>query len=312
MPTAEDHAPPDGVAGAGGAPPAGEAGAPPAGEAGAPPAGEAGAALPMGAEALPITTPVRVAVAPDGTVYLSDSGSHAVLGYQGDQRVFELPGVPRPLGLAVADERLLVGSAGTHSVEAYSRVTGAFLFAFGQGDGEVTMPNAIAVAPDGARTYVVDSPADRVAFYDAAGLPLGGFGQRGGGPGELRFPVAVAVDATRVAVADQGNHRVQVFDRDGAWLMTVGEAAPGQGLVRPQGVALVGAEVAVLDAATGAVVLYGPTGARTGAAGTRGSCPACVDLALDLAFDAADATFVLTDPNRRRWVRLPLAGLEAP
>ena len=93
----------------------------------------------------------------------------------------------------------------------------------------LSMPTDVAVGVEG-RVYVVDSGRHRVAYYDAAGNPLGYFGSEGKADGELQGPVGIATGPDgSVYVADRGNQRLQVFAADGIFrrilpLLEEGEA----------------------------------------------------------------------------------------
>jgi DNA-binding beta-propeller fold protein YncE len=246
--------------------------------------------------------PVRVAAGPDGTVYVSDSPDHRVIGYRDQRKIVQLGGLDQPLGIAVAGDLLYVGNVGRRDVEVYDLRTQRYLRALGRGAGEVSMPNAIAVAPDGV-VYVVDSRERVVKVY-------GRDGTRTGTLGGLRYPIAVAVDADHVFVGDQDQHRVQVFDRAGTWQRGIGAEAPTEAasladmrgrFTRIQGVALKDGDLYVLDASHGHVQVLDATGASKAFLGQVGDCPSCVRLALDVAV-TPDGTLLVTDPEHRRWV----------
>jgi DNA-binding beta-propeller fold protein YncE len=83
-------------------------------------------------------------------------------------------------------------------------------------------PVDLAVAADGS-LLVLDRAGHRVHHFSPAGEPLGHWGGRGTGHGELWRPAAIEVDHHgRVIVLDHGNHRAQMFEPDGTWIMTFG------------------------------------------------------------------------------------------
>jgi DNA-binding beta-propeller fold protein YncE len=273
-----------------------------------PPPGRFEAAL-----ATPLRYPARLALGPDGTIYVSDPVAGRVFGYAGGKRSVELAGLDQPLGLAVAGTRLLVGNAGARgSVEVYDLAARAGLFSLGQGEGEVGLPNAIAVAPDG-RVHVADSKAGVVKVYAPDGALAERVGKPGSGDGELRFPAAVAVDAARIVVGDQGNHRVQLFDRAGRWQRSIGGEAPEKAatladyrgrFTRVQGVALDGERIYVLDSVHGHVQLLDVGGAAKGFLGQRGDCASCTRLPFDVALGGRGKLLV-SDPEHGRWIEVP-------
>ncbi|HEY3358940.1 MAG TPA: NHL repeat-containing protein [Polyangia bacterium] len=261
--------------------------------------------------------PTRAAVAPDGTVYVSDARANAVYGYLAGRATVELQDVPQPLGVAVHGTRLYVGSQERRGVEVYDLGTRVYVQDLGAGD--LAMPNAIAVAPDGSEVYVADSRRDRVAVYAPDGRQLGTIGEPGEGPGQLRFPTAVAADAARIVVADQGNHRVQVFRRDRRHGLSFGAELtdPGRPLTdadvrgrftRLQGVALAGGRIVVLDAAEALLQVFDGQGAHQGFAGGRALDP---PLWLDVQAGPG-GTLILTDATARRLVTTSLELRPAP
>lgn len=262
----------------------------------------------------PLQYPVRTAVGDDGTVYVTDTKTQAVFGYHDGHRVLELTGIVQPLGIAVHGDFLYVGSVGTGAVGVYDLDTEALIGALGSGIGEFVQPNDIAIAPDGSRVFVADSRADRVAIYNRAGALVHSIDGVGEGPGELRFPVAVAADSARLAVAESTNVRVQIFDHDGGYIGAVGGRLPDSAtssqeyagsFVRPQAVALARGHLLVLDAFFGHIQVFGSDGSPLGYVGRRGTCPGCVDLALDMALTPT-GTAIVTDPERGRWIEQTL------
>jgi WD40 repeat protein len=253
--------------------------------------------------------PTRLAIAADGTVLVSEPRTNQVVGYRGGRRVLELGSLDRPLGIALRGDQLLVGNVGRKDVEIYDLRAGRYVGVLGDGQGEVTMPNSIAVAPDG-RVYVADSREDTVKVYAPNGKRAGTIGGTGAEDGQLSFPVAVAADGFGVVVADQGNHRVQVFDDKGRWVRSFGalpasDAASLADLrgrfTTMSGIALKDGDVYVVDSAHGHVQVLDALGASKRFLGSVGDCRACTRLALDLAF-AADGSLLVSDPIAKRWV----------
>lgn len=260
--------------------------------------------------------PARIAVGLDGVVYLSDTLGNQVLGFRDGAPVMTLSGLDNPLGIAIHGDRLYVGNHGRHNVEIFDVKKREVVGVLGKGEGEIEMPNAIATGPDGV-VYVVDSKADQVSVFHADGKRLFSIGESGSKPGQLRFPSAVAVDQDRIVVGDQGNHRLQIFDLEGKWLSSVGEEAPMQAssldayrgrFTRVQGLALMQGEIFVLDSYHGHVQVFDTNGISEGFIGRMGDCSNCVMLSLDIAFDSNN-NLLATDPERRRWVELPIQEL---
>ncbi len=188
-------------------------------------------------------SPHGLALAPDGSIYVADSGNHRVVKFDAD---------------------------------------GKFALAFGTWSGEPPGGNVlnpswappggtfyepwdVAVGPDGS-VYVADLWNSRVQKFDANGKFIklwGGFddsGQRAiGAEGRFYGPRGIAVSEDgRVFVADTGNKRVQVFDEDGNFLFQFGGGGLLDGnLDEPVGLAVTeDGEVIVADTWNGRLQVF--------------------------------------------------------
>jgi sugar lactone lactonase YvrE len=173
--------------------------------------------------------PLRVALAPDGRIYVTDSGVGSVFIYDPDlQVVGELPGLDRPLGVAADPAgNIYVGSRGSQRVEIYD--SGGF-FREAWGEGEIRMPNDLAFGPNG-NLHVLDSEAGKVWVYDSDGDPVRTIGSAGMGEGRLGFPVSLIIgpaddgsgaEIDAVYVADQEQGLIHVFRLEGGFLRSFG------------------------------------------------------------------------------------------
>ncbi len=184
-----------------------------------------------GAEPGQLSFPRNAAIAPDGTVYVADSGNHRIQVFSPDGAFLRQWGSSCELyadGLPGC-----VDPDGSGPLEL--------------GDGQMREPWGIAIGPDG-NVYVADTWNHRVVVFDQAGNFLrkwGTFattnGEAVGSPGGFWGPRAIAIDAAgNVYVTDTGNKRIQVFDSLGGFLTQVG----GGGVVagrfdEPVGLAIV-------------------------------------------------------------------------
>ena len=192
--------------------------------------------------------PARVALAPDGTVLVTDPPNNTIARfdaagvYLGTWSVAE-----GPLGVAAhPDGRYFVSLRDSAAVAIYDNT---FTFTGYLGAGVVTFvgPGDIAIANDTGVIYVVDAAGDYVYGFAADGSLVLTLGGRGGGDGQFRRPNAIAVDVagSKLLVADQDNFRVQVFTLTGTFVTAFGNRnkyygdGSGEGwLPRTQGLAV--------------------------------------------------------------------------
>jgi sugar lactone lactonase YvrE len=126
--------------------------------------------------------------APDGTVWITDSGDHTVKQFTPDGRKL------RTLGTAGAAAPTLYGNP-------------------------FNMPTGVAFHPNGD-IYVSDGYGNRrVHRFAPDGERRESWGGPGTGPGEFAIVHFVEIDGQgRVYIADRENHRIQLFDADGKHL----------------------------------------------------------------------------------------------
>ncbi|HSB90722.1 MAG TPA: flippase activity-associated protein Agl23 [Anaerolineales bacterium] len=177
-----------------------------------------------------LAAPRAVAVAPDGSLYVADTGNHRIQHLTADGQVLQTwgqfadaaqgdaPGgtFNEPWGLAVApDGSVYVADTWNNRVQHFT-ADGAFLGMFGffgqaESPDAFWGPRAVAV-DDTGRLFVADTGNKRIVMFDSAGNSLGEFGGVGALPGLLNEPVGLAVgpDGT-VYVDDTWNQRIQAF-----------------------------------------------------------------------------------------------------
>jgi predicted membrane-bound mannosyltransferase/sugar lactone lactonase YvrE len=177
-------------------------------------------------------SPRALAVAPDGSLYVADSGNNRiqhlnpsgevlqVWGQYGDATQGDAPGgtFNEPWGVAVApDGTVYVADTWNYRIQKFT-ADGQFLsmwqtFGPDKTDGFYG-PRGIAVDAHG-RVLVVDTGDKRVVVFDADGSYLTQFGGAGLEPGQFDEPVGIALDGDgNVYVTDTWNQRVQVFAPD--------------------------------------------------------------------------------------------------
>jgi len=118
--------------------------------------------------------PHDVAVAPDGTIYVANSGMYGII--------------------RVAGGKSYVLGAGP-----------------GTGEGQLNFPRGICAVPDGS-VCVADTNNARLQVFDKDGGVIRVIGRPGYLDGEFLRPQGLDVRGGLLAVADNRNHRVQIFD----------------------------------------------------------------------------------------------------
>ncbi len=171
-----------------------------------------------------------VDLAPDGSVYIADTGHNRVLklppvppdpakpldpaqfvSYTGtDRDRFEQPievavdhANPGRIYAIDLNDRLL-----QLSEEEQGNITGEWRLLIGRDE----WGGRLAVSPDGAKVYMSDPDRRRVAVINVADGTISYFGTEGSGPGQFRWPSGIAVGpGGKVYVLDRLNNNVQVF-----------------------------------------------------------------------------------------------------
>jgi len=238
--------------------------------------------------------PLRMALAPDGRIYVTDSGVGSVFIYDAAlTAVGELRGLDRPLGVAVDRAgNIYVGSQGNQRVEIYDS-RGVFREAWGE--GELRMPNDLAFGPRG-NLHVLDSGVRRVWVYDARGASVRTIGSAGKGEGRFGFPTSLVIgpaddgagaEVDAVYVADQEQGLIHVFGLEGDFLRSFGGKASfgyrGGKFVRLQSLKMdAQGRLHALDSRVAAIQILTRTGAHIVDYGEYGPDPGQLRLPQDI------------------------------
>lgn len=192
----------------------------------------------MGSEPGQLQKPRGIAVAPDGTIYVADSGNHRIQHFSTDGKILqswgkfadisagEAPGgtFNEPWGIAIGkDGSVYVTDTWNHRIQKFT-ADGQFVKMwgyFGQGEAPEAFwgPRGLAVDSQG-RVYVTDTGNKRVVVFSPNGDFITQFGSAGLDAGQFDEPVGIAIGANDlVYVNDTWNQRIQVFQPDSSGIV---------------------------------------------------------------------------------------------
>jgi DNA-binding beta-propeller fold protein YncE len=177
-----------------------------------------------------LVSPVALALGPQGSVFLVDSGRKKVYALDREGallRVVAEEGLERPSAVAydAASDRLYVADSHAHRISVYAS-DGRLFRTFGgngNGNGEFNAPTHLALMRDHS-LLVTDALNFRIQAFDDAGRFLWTLGKVGDGSGDFAAPKGVAADsAGQVYVVDALFDAIQIFRSRGELLLGFGE-----------------------------------------------------------------------------------------
>lgn len=215
-----------------------------------------------------LSSPSQLAVAPDGEIYVADTGNDRISVFDGGGSFLgTIEPAGEPEDVTLDDGRAIVADTGNNRVEVFTP-KGDFLFAFGKDVGgsgvnvctSGCQPGATGatagaierpagVAAETAHIYVANAVANRIDVFSSAGDFEYAFGEgvnatddsdvctaaSGCQAGVATGPTAmssprdvIAGDDGNLYVADFGNERVDVFAADGEFIRSFGASGQGE------------------------------------------------------------------------------------
>jgi sugar lactone lactonase YvrE len=163
--------------------------------------------------------PQQLCVAPDGFVFVADTGHHRVQVLSPDLSAHSVIGEGQlrfPVGVCANADVVVVSDMKRRLVFVFRRSDGGVVGCIG--DDELLSAHGVCFMCDGRRVAVADAYLCRVSVFDIDGSLVRHIGE-----GVLNGAVSVACSAfDELVVADRGNYCVRVFSDVGDVLMTFG------------------------------------------------------------------------------------------
>ena len=261
----------------------------------------------------------NLALAPDGSVYVADTGNSRIVRLDAAGKVLgswgsrtpdkQTPPAPatfnEPWGIAVdAQGNVYVTDTWNHRIQKFD-AQGTFLLEWGvggvssEGSDRFWGPRGIAIGP-GGNVYITDTGNRRVAVFDPQGKFQFEFAKDGNA--QLNEPVGIAIDAQgRVFVADTWNMRVAIYDAQGtfqkSWPV---EAWNGTSVDEKPFLALgPNDQVYLTDPEAGRVLVFNSSGAPVAAFGQPGTQDNALELPTGLASDSQGNIWIADAGNNR-------------
>ncbi|MFN2280965.1 MAG: NHL repeat-containing protein, partial [Anaerolineales bacterium] len=282
---------------------------------------------------LDLSYPRNLEVAPDGSLYVVDTGNHRVLhltpegdlintwGEYGSQDtgIGALPtAFNEPWGIAISPEgEVYVADTWNHRIQKFT-ADGEYLLSWGV-FGQAETPDAFwgprdVVVDDNGHVYIADTGNKRIAVFDTEGQFITEFGEVGYADGQFDEPSGLALDADgNLYVADTWNQRIQVFSPDINGIAQVFlnkwdvEGWYGQSLDNKPYLT-VGQDglIYVSDPELSRIIIYAPTGEVLGLWGMEGQDQTSLFFPTGLAVDQEGGIWISdTKNNRVQYFLLP-------
>jgi len=253
-----------------------------------------------------LVKPYAVFSAPNGRIYVADSGWRKVLVFDEAGKQFSMIGVDGPgalagpLGVTVDnDGRVYVTDTVLRKALVYD-AEGKHLFDMGDMN-LLERPVGIAVNNKLKRVYIVDTRKHKAFVFDFTGKFLFDFGKRGSEDGTFNFPANLFIDATGKVYITDMNFRVQIFDADGKFISKFGSVGTGFGQFSlPKGIGVDSqGHIYVVDARFNNVQIFEPSGQLLLFFGEFGGRKGQFWLPAGLSIDHQDRIYVADQYNHR-------------
>ena len=225
-----------------------------------------------------LSRPTDLALLPDGTIAVTDSGNSRIQLFAADGTLLRTLGGPgaepgqfaEPWGIAAApDGTLYVADTFNHRIQHLDSA-GNVLQTWGEfGDTQGALGDPMRmygprdlVLDSAGELYVSDTGNERILVFDGQGNFLRQFGGAGSEAGQFAEPVGLAFDAAATLwVADTWNQRLQQLSRSGEPLQQLAvEAWAGQSLTNKPFIAVTDGQLWLTDPDTARLITVDQNG----------------------------------------------------
>jgi len=252
--------------------------------------------------------PMAVATTVDGKViFVADPDARCVHRYDMQRgrhtclTISRQESLVSPIGLTVTDDGYLYVSDSRLGRLYRMPVEGKRLEEFSVSSA-LKQPTGIFWDNSSALLYVTDTGTQSIKAFDANGVLVQEFGERGDEPGQVNFPTYLWLDSEQeLLVTDSLNFRIQRFDESGKFGHSFGEHGDRAGnLARPKGVATDSyGHIYVIDALFHSLQVFNRQGELLISIGERGQEPGQFWLPNGI-FISKDNTIYVADSYNRR------------
>jgi DNA-binding beta-propeller fold protein YncE len=270
-----------------------------------------------------LNSPDGVAVASDGSVYVSDNDYHRIQKFT-SEGVFVSKWTGGYDGWFDSAAELAMPSNGIEEVLYDATVfirQGVFISYLGyswngkkEEEGEYLHPFGVGMASDGI-VYVADTDNDRIQKFTSEGMFVSEWGTTGTDDGGFNLPsgIEVASDGS-VYVVDHGNDRIQKFTSDGVFVSKWGTLGSSDGEFNsPSGIAVASdGSVYVADMDNNRVQEFTSDGVFVTKWGTQGSGDGEFEGPKDVTVASDGSVYVSDTDNHRIQKFSPVLKMKNP
>jgi len=220
-----------------------------------------------GGEPGELNSPERMALGPDGLIYVADTNNHRIQVFDSEGSLVKSWGqygnldgeMKKPHAVAVGSDGIVyVSDNGNRRILKFDK-NGNQIAKLG--DKKTVSSNITGIAVDAkGNIYTVDTDKHRIVVYDQKGEVIKTIGKKGIGKGAMmEDPADIAIDhAGNIYVVDASNKRIQKFDANGNVSAVIGFEAK---LDDPTGIGLAkNGNIYLADKGLKQIFVYDSTG----------------------------------------------------